>query len=304
MRGSPAAQRCRAGPGRLWAHRPGAWRQAGRQGVRHALGWVSLPMQRSASAGIENPETEFSAACQCPIRRGSAQARGDQTRHARVGFAGKQRCARAGKRLVPAWLRIAQRGRARRSGRALQRQGRCMPSPTRTPLLLRQARAPGRALGPTRSRRARSQHSARPLVRAGAAVPEGSPALAAAVQLPPSQAAPAAAAPTDITLYYGTTWGGGRVHGSVAGGAWQDFPFSKVWQELRILSRLLPPSCTAHTTRLPQCLQPLYYCSPFIIMRRAPRSPAARPPGRVRAWQVAARDGAGGQQQRQRRVSL
>lgn len=37
-----------------------------------------------------------------------------------------------------------------------------------------------------------------------------------------------AAVPSGITLYYRTGWGGGSVHGSLNGGVWQDFPFTKV----------------------------------------------------------------------------
>jgi hypothetical protein len=115
-----------------------------------------------------------------------------------------------------------------RCSRALR--PRVIPRP-RTPSP-HQARAPAR-VPPAAGRRRCLQ---RPRVGA-AAVPDGSPAAFAGgaaapaapaeVQLPRAQES-AGPAPSDVTLYYRTAWGGGRVHGSLAGGPWQDYQFQKV----------------------------------------------------------------------------
>jgi hypothetical protein len=58
----------------------------------------------------------------------------------------------------------------------------------------------------------------------------GSPALRGAGTpiAAASKSAPAPAPAKDVKLYYHTDWSSGRVHGSIGGGPWLDYPFSKV----------------------------------------------------------------------------
>ncbi|GBF87879.1 sucrose phosphatase [Raphidocelis subcapitata] len=83
-------------------------------------------------------------------------------------------------------------------------------------------------------RRAVSRVGRGPAAARASSAAQGSPLPASAPSAPlatsdlPPLASTSAPPADGITLFYRTDWGGGRVHGSLAGGAWQDYAFHKV----------------------------------------------------------------------------